>query len=123
LPYAETVWRLLERSGLTRSAIRARYEGKVGVYIGATGTDIAELANSISSFFDLEGPSIAVDTMCSSSAMAIHLACRALAWSALGLAVLWLVPNTQQLMARFRPAFGYDVASRQRQQSQASTGR
>ena len=32
---------------------------------------------------------------------------RTVLWVVLGLAVLWLTPNTQQLMARFGPAFGY----------------
>jgi alginate O-acetyltransferase complex protein AlgI len=32
-------------------------------------------------------------------------------WGALALAALWLLPNTQQIMARFGPAFGYDLAT------------
>jgi alginate O-acetyltransferase complex protein AlgI len=39
---------------------------------------------------------------------------QAIFWGGLALAVLWLVPNTQQLMARFRPAFAYDLASPRR---------
>src|SRR5947209_6639187 len=35
----------------------------------------ASIANRVSYFLDLHGPSIAVDTMCSSSLTAIHLAC------------------------------------------------
>jgi alginate O-acetyltransferase complex protein AlgI len=40
---------------------------------------------------------------------------RGLLWAALALAVLWFVPNTQQLMARFAPAFNYSWAHWRRQ--------
>ena len=36
------------------------------------------------------------------------------AWLIAWLALLWLVPNTQQLLARFRPAFAYGLAERAR---------
>jgi alginate O-acetyltransferase complex protein AlgI len=39
---------------------------------------------------------------------------QAIEWLAVALAVLWLLPNTQQIMARFRPAFNYDIASPRR---------
>src|SRR5260370_16919110 len=38
----------------------------------------ASIANRVSYFFDFHGPSIALDTMCSSSLTAIHLACESL---------------------------------------------
>src|SRR6185436_1123700 len=38
----------------------------------------ASVANRVSYFFDFHGPSIALDTMCSSSLTAIHLACEQL---------------------------------------------
>src|SRR5262249_59614597 len=38
----------------------------------------ASIANRVSYYFDFHGPSIAVDTMCSSSLTAIHLACEEL---------------------------------------------
>lgn len=74
----EVVWTLLEDIGCTRESLQQDYQGRVGVYVGASGADIASIANRISYFLDLEGPSAAIDTMCSSSAMAIHLACQAL---------------------------------------------
>jgi D-alanyl-lipoteichoic acid acyltransferase DltB (MBOAT superfamily) len=40
----------------------------------------------------------------------LQLVLRLIVW----LAVLWLVPNTQQLLARFRPAFNYGPAERRR---------
>ncbi|MFE1948880.1 amino acid adenylation domain-containing protein [Streptomyces sp. NPDC059524] len=41
-------------------------------------TAAASVANRVSHVFDLSGPSLTVDTMCSSSLTALHLACRAL---------------------------------------------
>ncbi|EAQ92786.1 hypothetical protein CHGG_01021 [Chaetomium globosum CBS 148.51] len=43
-----------------------------------TGNYAAMLANRISHFFDLRGPSTAVDTGCSTSLMGLHLACQSL---------------------------------------------
>jgi acyl transferase domain-containing protein len=43
-----------------------------------TGNYAAMLANRISHFFDLKGPSTAVDTGCSTSLMGLHLACQSL---------------------------------------------
>jgi alginate O-acetyltransferase complex protein AlgI len=39
---------------------------------------------------------------------------QAILWAVVALAAIWLVPNTQQIMARFRPAFAYDIASPRR---------
>lgn len=41
----------------------------------ATGTGASILANRISWFFDLKGPSVNMDSACSSSGMALDLAC------------------------------------------------
>ncbi|KAI8623341.1 reducing type I polyketide synthase [Xylariaceae sp. FL1651] len=43
-----------------------------------TGNYAAMAANRISHFFDLKGPSMAVDTGCSTSLMGLHLACQSL---------------------------------------------
>ena len=85
-------WAAFEDAGYTR----ARLKGKtVGVYAGATktgfalhgpyvsdsganvrpATHFASFANRVSFAFDLSGPSLPVDTMCSSSLTAIHQAC------------------------------------------------
>jgi 3-oxoacyl-(acyl-carrier-protein) synthase/2-polyprenyl-6-methoxyphenol hydroxylase-like FAD-dependent oxidoreductase len=92
----EVVWELLERIGYTRTSLTRRYGGKVGVFTGsmyhqyhALGTDFAieasiamsshaSIANRISHFFGCAGPSIALDTMCSSGGTAIHLACESI---------------------------------------------
>jgi acyl transferase domain-containing protein len=44
----------------------------------ATGNGIAIMSNRISYFFNLHGPSMTVDTGCSSSLVAIHLAAQSL---------------------------------------------
>ncbi|NEY32343.1 SDR family NAD(P)-dependent oxidoreductase, partial [Streptomyces sp. PRKS01-65] len=91
--FLETVWHLLEQSGTTQEVIERRYGRSVGVYVGAayqlyraddsdpalaaltSAASYNMIANRVSHFFGLEGPSLAVDGMCASSAQAIHLAC------------------------------------------------
>ncbi|WP_425264024.1 SDR family NAD(P)-dependent oxidoreductase [Streptomyces silaceus] len=92
--FLETVWQLLEQSGVTQEVIERRYGRRVGVYVGAayhlyradesadpalaaltSAASYNMIANRVSHFFGLEGPSLAVDSMCASSAMAVHLAC------------------------------------------------
>jgi acyl transferase domain-containing protein/enoyl-[acyl-carrier-protein] reductase (NADH)/aryl carrier-like protein len=91
--YLESVWTLLEASGYTRQDLRDRYGNRVGLYVGsmypqkaiAAGgavnslSDISShsaIANRVSYFFGFKGPSVAIDTMCSSAMMAIHMACK-----------------------------------------------
>ncbi|OEV01856.1 hypothetical protein AN217_00685 [Streptomyces qinglanensis] len=104
--FLETVWELLEGCGVTQESIEEQYERRVGVYVGAayqlyradassdpvsaalTSTASYNLiANRVSHFFGLEGPSLAVDSMCTSSAMAVHLACADLLRGESGLAI------------------------------------
>jgi acyl transferase domain-containing protein len=95
--FLEVVWDLLERVGYTRQRLRGHYQGRVGVYVGAgdVSGDSAPgvfasggaIANRVSYFFGLSGPSLAIDTMCSSSMIAIHLACRALVHGECALAI------------------------------------
>jgi polyketide synthase PksL len=42
------------------------------------GSSAASIANRVSYYFDFHGPSMTIDTMCSSSLTAIHLACQSL---------------------------------------------
>jgi acyl transferase domain-containing protein len=44
----------------------------------ATGTGIAIMANRVSWFYDLRGPSITLDTGCSAGLVGVHLACQSL---------------------------------------------
>ncbi|MFP5392868.1 MAG: SDR family NAD(P)-dependent oxidoreductase, partial [Gammaproteobacteria bacterium] len=81
--------------GYTRERIAARHRGNVGVFAGITKTgfdlhgyellkrgdtihphtSFSSVANRVSYVFNLHGPSVPVDTMCSSSLTAIHEAC------------------------------------------------
>ena len=91
--FLECVWQLLEGACYTRDA---RGGDTVGVYVGTmyqqyqllasdpahesitSVLSAASIANRVSHFFDLTGPSMSVDTTCSSSLVAIHLACEEL---------------------------------------------
>ncbi|HWL85222.1 MAG TPA: SDR family NAD(P)-dependent oxidoreductase, partial [Polyangiaceae bacterium] len=94
--FLETTWNLLEGAGYTREHLKRAYDAKVGVFVGAmyqlygafAGDDVEQaatalssynaIANRVSFFFDLRGPSVALDTMCSSSLTAIDMACQSL---------------------------------------------
>ncbi|SDN37786.1 Ketoacyl-synthetase C-terminal extension, partial [Dendrosporobacter quercicolus] len=98
--FLECVYETLEDAGYTREALGrsqgSSWAGNVGVFVGVMyeeyqlygaqeqiqGRPIAlwgnpgSIANRVSYFCDFHGPSMAVDTMCSSSLTAIHLACQ-----------------------------------------------
>ena len=92
--FMETVWTLFESAGITRQTIAKHYDKQVGLYVGAMYVDIPDLsqgpqqasmsllnsynsiANRTSQFFGLQGPSIAIDTACSSALNGIHMACK-----------------------------------------------
>ncbi|HEY9130845.1 MAG TPA: beta-ketoacyl synthase N-terminal-like domain-containing protein, partial [Dyella sp.] len=100
--FLECVHATLEDAGYTRETVARRpqvsEEGSVGVFVGvmyeeyqlygaqeqARGNNLAMLnsaasvANRISYYCNFNGPSLALDTMCSSSLTAIHLACESL---------------------------------------------
>ena len=87
--FLETVWETIEDAGYSKEAIArhhvgvfvgvmwGQYEllGAVGSRAGIPSSSFASIANRISYFFNFRGPSLALDTMCSSSLTAIHLAC------------------------------------------------
>lgn len=91
--FLQTSWELMESSAYTREKFRQCCDSNVGVYIGAhnqqyqlvetdyvisaamSASAIASIPNRISSYMDFCGPSVAVDTFCSSSMIAIHMAC------------------------------------------------
>ncbi|SFS42449.1 polyketide synthase PksN [Marininema halotolerans] len=100
--FLQCVYETIEDAGYTRDTL-ASYQGSggqgsVGVYVGvmyeeyqlygaeeqSKGQRIAlsgnpsSVANRVSYFFDFHGPSMAIDTMCSSSLTAIHLACQSI---------------------------------------------
>ncbi|MEE8056697.1 MAG: SDR family NAD(P)-dependent oxidoreductase [Pseudomonadales bacterium] len=98
--FLEHVWMAMEDAGYARSVLQISREddlpGQVGVYAGvmyseyqllgaesslqgqpmAAGGVNASIANRVSYFLNLYGPSLTVDTMCSSSLTSIHLACQ-----------------------------------------------
>ncbi len=93
--FLQTAWHAMEDAGYRRADLSRR---TVGVYAGVmygeyqfhgaldvlreggplTGSSFATIANRVSYALDLSGPSMALDTMCSSSLTAIHLACESL---------------------------------------------
>ncbi|UCH49735.1 MAG: SDR family NAD(P)-dependent oxidoreductase [Betaproteobacteria bacterium] len=92
--FLEVVWGLLEDGGYTRETIGR----ETGVFVGCNASDYGlyantmaldgvsayrdadfyQISNRISYFFDFHGPSICLDTACSSSGTAIYLACQSL---------------------------------------------
>ncbi len=93
--FLETAWRAFEDAGLPPSRLAGSATGVfVGVMWGeyqlfgaeelAKGRPVsptssfASIANRVSYFMNLTGPSLALDTMCSSSLTSIHLACESL---------------------------------------------
>ncbi len=65
--------------GVTKTgyALHGPFVGAGGAVVRPT-TSFASTANRVSHVLDLNGPSVPVDTMCSSSLTAIHAACEAL---------------------------------------------
>lgn len=100
--FLQCVYETMEDAGYTREHLGRKRDaelgGSVGVYVGVMyeeyqlygaqeqvrGRSLAltgnpsSIANRVSYYFDFHGPSIALDTMCSSSLTAIHLACQSL---------------------------------------------
>ena len=93
--FLQESWRALENSGYTRENLKNRFKQRVGVFAGITKTgfnlygsnttfedgkffpytSFGSVANRISYHMDITGPSMPIDTMCSSSLTAIHEAC------------------------------------------------
>lgn len=91
----EVTWEALEDAGLVPQKLAGT---TTGVFVGISGSDYYELladarttnayavsgnissiaANRISYTFNFTGPSLAINTACSSSLMAVHLACQSL---------------------------------------------
>ncbi|PEW08370.1 SDR family NAD(P)-dependent oxidoreductase, partial [Bacillus cereus] len=100
--FLECVLETIEDAGYTRESL-SKYQGygldgNVGVYVGAMYDEyqlygaqeqiqgrmlslngiMSSVANRVSHFFNFHGPSIGLNTMCSSSLVAIHLACQSI---------------------------------------------
>jgi acyl transferase domain-containing protein/enoyl-CoA hydratase/carnithine racemase/acyl carrier protein/short-subunit dehydrogenase/SAM-dependent methyltransferase len=84
--FLQHAWMAVEDAGYTRASLQvpdaAGLAGQVGVYAGVMygeynlSGSLASIANRVSYFLNLHGPSLTLDTMCSSSLTAIHLACQ-----------------------------------------------
>ncbi len=92
--FLQTAWECVEDASYTRQSLKGR---SVGVFVGVMWGNYAlmdvsdaqhqygrpcppfsSIANRVSYVLNLSGPSLALDTMCSSSLTAIHLSCRAI---------------------------------------------
>ncbi|MCP4995604.1 MAG: SDR family NAD(P)-dependent oxidoreductase, partial [Gammaproteobacteria bacterium] len=90
--FLQTVWQTLEDASYTRQTLQQQLQSRVGVFVGvmwgeyqlygqeqiSLSSSYASIANRVSYYLNLHGPSLAVDTMCSSSLTAIHLACESI---------------------------------------------
>ncbi len=98
--FLEHAWMAMEDAGYTRERLQigkdSELKGQVGVYVGVMfgeyqllgaeeslrgnrigfAGSLSSIANRVSYIFNLHGPSMTVDTMCSSSLTSIHLACQ-----------------------------------------------
>ncbi|MEU9123593.1 SDR family NAD(P)-dependent oxidoreductase [Streptomyces sp. NPDC048506] len=88
----------LEDAGYSRETLRRRYDGDIGVLVGSmnnsyglygfqntlmrgaatSGSEIGVMANMLSYHYGFTGPSVFLDTMCSSSSACVHQAVRML---------------------------------------------
>ncbi|MEU3999937.1 beta-ketoacyl synthase N-terminal-like domain-containing protein, partial [Streptomyces fungicidicus] len=93
--FLQEAWRAFENAGYTRDRLARQHGSRVGVFVGITRaghnlhgperwrrgdtarpyTSFGSAANRVSFKLDLHGPSMPIDTMCSSSMTALHEAC------------------------------------------------
>lgn len=91
----QQVWETLEDAGYTAEILN-QYHDNVGVYVGVMWDDYKDvassyskkkiefssarhaIANRISHVFNFQGPSLVIDTSCSSALTALHLACESI---------------------------------------------
>ncbi len=94
--FLEEAWKAMEDAGYAPSRLSAQQRRRTGVFGGITRQDFklfacrtdqagggmrpttsfASLVNRVSFHLDLQGPSLPVDTMCSSALVAVDAACR-----------------------------------------------
>ena len=123
--FLQECWRALEDAGYTRADLKHRFRQRVGVFAGITKsgfnlhaapnagepflpyTSFGSTANRVSYLMDITGPSLPIDTMCSSSLTAIHEACEYLRRGDCEMAFaggvnLYLHPYTYQWLSQQR---------------------
>lgn len=92
--FLEVSWEAVEDAGYTRQSLQQLYDGHVGVFVGvmygeyqlygaeqalkgnpiALGSAYGSIANRVSYCLNINGPSMAIDTLCSSSLTCAHMA-------------------------------------------------
>ncbi|WLQ38964.1 type I polyketide synthase [Streptomyces laculatispora] len=117
--FLQEAWRAFEDAGYTRGRLEREHRSSVGVFVGITRaghnlygperwrlgetaqpyTSFGSAANRVSFKLNLNGPSMPIDTMCSSSMTALHEACEHLLHGACEVAVaggvnLYLHPSS-----------------------------
>ncbi|MGB8204704.1 MAG: type I polyketide synthase, partial [Candidatus Baltobacteraceae bacterium] len=119
----ELAWEALEDASIPRSRIAGT---DAGVFVGISSNDYASLvgpqgpdaysntgssfsiaANRISYFLDLHGPSMAIDTACSSTIVGVHQACTSLLAGDCSIALAGGI----SLLVHIRPWLGFAKAS------------
>lgn len=93
--FLQETWHAVEDAGYSMDALKNR---NIGVYVGvmwglynnfgieemskgrleAFDSSYASIANRVSYTFDFKGPSLAIDSMCSASLSALHIACNSI---------------------------------------------
>nr|ADA69237.1 trans-AT polyketide synthase [Nostoc sp. 'Peltigera membranacea cyanobiont'] len=121
--FLQAAWEALEDAGHTRQMLESQYQQQVGVFVGVTRTgfdlygpelwkqgkighphtSFSSIANRLSYFLNLRGPSMPIDTMCSSSLTAVHEACQHLQNGSVQLAFaggvnLYLHPSSYNIL-------------------------
>ncbi|MCG8338245.1 MAG: condensation domain-containing protein, partial [Proteobacteria bacterium] len=89
--FLQTAWEVIEDAGYNIEEFQAKdgdIQGRVGVFLGTMWSDYQRwgltpssywsIPNRVSYFLNLKGPSLAVDSACSSSLTAIYLACESI---------------------------------------------
>ncbi|HEX2925561.1 MAG TPA: SDR family NAD(P)-dependent oxidoreductase, partial [Ruminiclostridium sp.] len=120
--FLQTAWKVIEDAGYALSDFHEQTGKNVGVFVGATWSEYGYLADAEKGFYpevnlgsiatrvsyhlDFKGPSMAVDTHCSSSLSALYLAYEAVKTNACKAAIaggvnLSIHPNKYQLLKYF----------------------
>ncbi len=119
----ELSWEAMESAGMVPADLAG---SRTGVFVGVSNNDYCGLvgqekvdaytnigsalsicANRISYQFDLHGPSMSIDTACSSSMVAMHQACRAIESGECSMALVGGV----NILASMKPWIGFAQAS------------